>query len=217
VIGEATPLSSLAAAAADRWLAAAGPWRRWGLVLPLLGIGTSELTQRSGPEPTEAQRAWLLAHLPTMLQKPCLVLLDLPPLLGAPVAAELYRQNAAHPVLLLGRWPVAPAILPAQPLVDTLIACAPRQRRTRLQSAIVVLDGERGHPLPGRSPRDPRTDNRYELDLTDLPDPASLRALGIVRVHTVLAPRPSPGPNARAALPRYASVGLDVTEVVAPH
>ncbi len=185
-------------------------------MLPLLGIGSNAPTPRSASEPTAAQQASLLAHLQTVLQEPCVVLLDLSPLLTAPVAATLYQQNAAHPVLLLGRWPVAPAILPAQPLVDTLIGCAPRRRQPRLQSAIVVLDGERSHPVAGRGPRDPRTDNRYELDPNDLPDPISLRALGVGRVHAVLAPRPSSGPNARTALPRYAAAGLDVTDVVAP-
>jgi hypothetical protein len=224
VIGDATPLARRAAAAADRWSAAAGPWRRWSLVVPLLGVGVDELTRQVGDElaqrvdavPSDAQRELMLAQVDAVLQEPSLVLLDVPPVLGANAAARLYRRGQAHPVLLLGRWPVARAILPAQPLVDALMVWAPRTRQGRLPSAVVVLDGERGHVLRSRSPNDPRTDNRHELDLDDLPDAITLHAFGVRRVHAVVAGRPSIGPRARNALPRYAAAGFDVSDVVVP-
>jgi hypothetical protein len=240
MIDEATPLSRRAAAAADRWLAAAGPWRRWSLVVPLVGIGADllarqvgegpakrvgeqvrqrredEVAQRVGATLSDAQRAWVLAKVHAAVHEPCLVLLDLAPVLGAAVAATLHHDGQAHPVPLLGRWPVAPAVLPAQPLVDALIAYAPRPRQSRLPSAIVVLDGERGQVLRGRSPNDPRTDNRYELDLDDLPDTNTLHALGVRRVHAVVTGRRSTGPGARTALPRYAAARFGVSHDVVP-
>jgi hypothetical protein len=299
VIGDAAPLRRRAALAADRWLAAAGPWRRWSLVLPLLGIGVDELTwppsddltpestgqraQRVGPLPTpglgpertrlfaeelahglsgertqsfaeelehrfsgegapgsgdelgrrggepghdragenvgarwDARVEWVLGELGAVLREPCLVLLDLAPGLGAAAGARVYAGGRAHPVLMLGRWPVSSAVLPAQPLLDMLIGCAPRARPGRLPSAVVVLDGERGQPVLGRSPHDPRTDNRYALDLDDLPDASTLRALGVRRVHVVRASRASSRPDARDALPRYAAAGLEVSDLVAP-
>ncbi|MBV9358673.1 MAG: hypothetical protein JO023_24460 [Chloroflexi bacterium] len=245
---EASPVRRGAALAAARWFAAAGPWRRWSLVVPLLGLPADTLArpveggpaarvadeQAQGRGEQHARRSdhelgpgsdhgrnlaqveWVLAGLGALSPERCLVLVDLAPGLGVAVGARAYERGQAHPVLVLGRWPAAQAILPARPLVETLIACAPPARRGRLPSAVVVLDGERGQPLSGRSPRDRRTDNRYALDLDDLPDASTVHAFGVQRVHAVVRARPSSGPDARSALPRYAAAGLAVSELVVP-
>jgi hypothetical protein len=111
-----------------------------------------------------------------------LVVLDTAPVVGVAVAAELCAQKRARPVIVLGRWPYAEAVLPARPLVDVLLSEAVRLRTVGARDVVLVLDGERSRPVTERSPGDRRTDNRYAFDPNDLPDPATLRALRIERV-----------------------------------
>jgi hypothetical protein len=123
---------------------------------------------------------------PRLLQRPTLVVLDLDVRLGIQIAAELFRRRAAHPVLLIARWPHPDdaAVLPVQPVLEVLLreaATLPR-RRTRLDSVAFVLDRERATPLPGRAPDDPRADNRYQIAPSDLPRLSTLRARGITRI-----------------------------------
>jgi len=108
--------------------------------------------------------------------------LDLQPTLGVQVAARL--ADAAHPVLVLPRWPYAEAILPTDELLAILIAEAsalPSSRR--LPNALFVLDSERSRAIPFREPGDHRADNRFPPASFELPDLATLRARDIRRIH----------------------------------
>ncbi|MBV9543187.1 MAG: hypothetical protein JOY61_02285 [Chloroflexi bacterium] len=122
--------------------------------------------------------------IPSLRAHPTLVVLDLDVCLSIQLAGELFRRRAAHPVLLVPRWPYAEAVLPLEPMLTTLLseaATLPPSTR-RLPSVAFALDDRRNMPVPGRPPDDIRADNRYRLGVADLPDLRTLRTRGITRV-----------------------------------
>jgi hypothetical protein len=183
----------------DAWEAAAGPWRRWSVCLPLLGPGLDELPnpERLGRRRHADRRTTkLLASLSSQLSpavepgaelavEPTLLILDLQPELGLRLAAAMNRQGLARPLLLLGRWPYAEAVLPAWPVVDTAMAESRGLRAdVSAQHVVAVLDGQRTLACPDRPADDPRADNRYQLAPQDLPDTEARLARGIRQVIT---------------------------------
>jgi hypothetical protein len=111
-----------------------------------------------------------------------LILADLAPALGVSLAAQLYARQLARPLLVLPRWPYARAVLPVAELLYALIELAPRRNALQVGHVCVIIDAERERPIPHRSPRDPRADNRYHLLRYDLPNLAALRERGIRRI-----------------------------------
>jgi hypothetical protein len=117
------------------------------------------------------------------------MILDLEPVLGVRIAAEVSRQRLAHVVLVLPRWPHADAILPTGELIAALVGEAPQLRAPENEARVVfVLDGERETSVR-RSSGDGRVDNRYALSIGDLPNLARLRAAGIQRLIKVTPKR----------------------------
>jgi hypothetical protein len=117
------------------------------------------------------------------------VLLDLEPLLGVRIAAAVSRQQLAHVVLVLPRWPHADAVLPAHDLVAGLVQTSRYLREPNVTSNVVfVLDADR-QTSTRRPATDGRVDNRYSLAAGDLPDLATLRRAGIRRVIRLVQPR----------------------------
>jgi hypothetical protein len=117
------------------------------------------------------------------------MVLDLEPVLGVRIAAEVSRQRLAHVVLVLPRWPHADAVLATDRLASTLIATAAQLSAGDSRSNVVfVLDAEREASIH-RPPEDGRVDNRYALSVGDLPNLATLRAAGIQRLVKVTPQR----------------------------
>jgi len=113
---------------------------------------------------------------------PTALVLDLSPVLGVNIAADLSARLLAHVVLVLPRWPHPEAVLPTRELMATLVESS-RDVRSNVStpSVVFVLDGERSCSI--RRPRaDPRVDNRYDLSVGDLPNLRQLRDAGIQRV-----------------------------------
>jgi hypothetical protein len=206
----------------ERWRQAAGPWARFGQCLPLLGAGLDEIAQDGGTAPesaisaeaTNTETIAVVGAIEGVLRDgpTTLVVLDAAPVTGVLAARRLFAAGLARPLLILGRWPAADAVLPAQPLVATLIACARGLRDRPAPHVVLVLDGERQTPLPGRAPSDPSTDNRFELDPNDLPQPADLHFFQVARVALLRAP------NARTRDPvaNYERAGLEVVRASLP-
>jgi hypothetical protein len=165
-----------------RWQAAAGPWQGWSICPTLLSPEVKSLP-RLRPQ-HDARATQLAAAMRPWLAQPggTLCVLDLQPTLGVQVAARL--ADAAHPVLVLPRWPYVEAILPAEQLLAILLAevrTLPPPRR--LPNALFVLDSERSRAIPFREPGDHRADNRFPPASFELPDLATLRARDIRRIH----------------------------------
>jgi len=117
------------------------------------------------------------------------LVLDLEPVVGVHIAADLSARRLADVVLVLPRWPHAEAILPTGELVGALVAAA---RRLRSRAAtpphvVFVLDGVRAGTVRRRM-GDPRVDNRYDLAVGDLPTLQQLRDRGIGRIVKVVHP-----------------------------
>jgi hypothetical protein len=132
-----------------------------------------------------AERAQLIAaQLATTLptRGGTLLLLDLEPTLGVSIAAHLNELHLANPVLLLPRWPYVRAVLAVDALLHALTTHAQRLTQTDQPNVVFVVDAQRTVALPGRSASDDRTDNRYRLSPSELPDLAALRARDIQRV-----------------------------------
>jgi hypothetical protein len=115
-----------------------------------------------------------------------LVLLDLEPVLGVGIAAELSERRHAHVVLVLPRWPYTSAVLPTSELTHALIDESKRLT-TDVQSGnvVFVLDGERTKRIGRKTAA--QADNRYRLSPADLPNLNVLRAHGIRRIVKVVA------------------------------
>jgi hypothetical protein len=161
-----------------RWLAAAGPWHLWtvcpALVAPHSPIAAE--TARPDTAPLVEALARTLAHGHT------LVALDLNPVMGVHVAAQINQRGLAHVVLLLPRWPYDDAVLPTRELTRVLVECARSVVFNQHSTNVVfVLDAQRGTAV-GRPHRDARADNRYRLSPADLPNLAALRAHRVERV-----------------------------------
>jgi hypothetical protein len=110
------------------------------------------------------------------------VVLDLDPITGLRVAADLSGRRLADVVVVLPRWPHAEAVLPTQELIAELVQSSNRLRAQAATTNVVfVLDGERARSIR-RPARDPRVDNRYDVSAGDLPNLQQLRAAGIRRV-----------------------------------
>ncbi len=145
-----------------------------------------------------------------------MVLLDLPPTTGVRVASVLAAAGSAHPLLLLGRWPYADAVLPARPLVDLLLVEAGRLGPLRAPHIVVVVDGERARPRARQDRASRLADNRFPLDPDDLPHATDLQArrVGVVLdVRRGLRASPGPPPDAYAAYAGYVAAGLTVVAV----
>jgi len=207
-------------AAWDAWRLAAGPWARWSQCLPLLGPGLDELgcpPWQSPPPARGAER--LVASLKRRLsraQTGTMALLDLPPTTGVRVASALAAAGVAHPLLQLGRWPYADAVLPARPLVDLLVVEAGRLGPLRARHVVVVVDGERARPRTRQGRASPLADNRFPLDPDDLPHATDLQAGRVTMVLDVrrgLRASPGPPPDAYAAYAGYVAAGLTVVAV----
>jgi hypothetical protein len=163
-----------------RWQAAAGAWQGWSVCPSLLAPEADDIVPLPQP-PTAARR--IAAHLAESLDSGALLLLELEPVLGVHVAAQLNRWCLANAVLALPRWPYQQAILPVDGLLHALVTQARRlSPHADLPNVVFVLDADRSRPVPHRSASDPRADNRYRLLVSDLPDLKALRARGIRRV-----------------------------------
>lgn len=199
-----------AALAHERWAAAAGPWRRWMMAAPLLAPFAWSRADVRSRHNTRARRVAAVLEEKARAA-PTLLVLDLPPTLGAAAAALLAERGVAHPVLHLVRWPYPMAVLPTRPLLDVLLQLAEAlPANLRAQSVAVVLDGERDLPASGRSALDRRVDNRYEISAEELPDVASLRAAGIARAVTASGDLPERTAFARDVEVRFSRAGLTV-------
>ena len=237
-----SPLRRRALRAYDRWQAAAGPWARWTICLPLLGPGLDELDARgtdalgrgvqgSAANPVKRRgraspptlqwsvraqplraRQWrvrLKEGPPSDVRARTVVILDFPPEVGVPIAAELARAGHARPLLVIGRWPYAEAVLPARPLVDLTIAETRGLRDLDAPHLVIVLDGDRAKDLPRRPASDARVDNRYEVVREDFPDASTLLAAGFHQVRDVRPPGTSVPPlMANGVYATWAAAGL---------
>jgi hypothetical protein len=113
---------------------------------------------------------------------PTALVMDLEPLLGVRLAADLSHRARANVVLVLPRWPHPRAILPTESLIAALLGGAENLKAGRVASDVVfILDGERTTSVR-RTTLDARVDNRYDLAVGDLPNLEQLRAAGIQRV-----------------------------------
>jgi hypothetical protein len=168
----------------QRWHTAAGPWQGWS-ICPLLASPELEALPDCPPPNATAADRLAQAMLPLLEPGGALCLLDLAPELGVQTAARL--ADRAYPVLVLPRWPYAEAVLPVDALAAALVFEARRLPRQRapLPNVLIVVDGERMRPLPGRPGTDRRADNRHVLGASELPNLATLRARGIQRVHRI--------------------------------
>ena len=174
----------------QRWQAAAGTWRAWA-TCPLLAAPDSGVSSTSAPRAPRAAGITRALHTQLAASPPSAVVLDLPACLGVQIAAGLSRRSMAHVVLVLPRWPYAHAILPAQPLLASLVTQARglAARTAELRHVVFVLDLERQQSIE-RPAHDTRADNRYPLGVADLPNYRALQQRGIQRV--VLVKRPPP-------------------------
>ena len=205
----------------DPWLAAAGPWWRWGLYLPLIApwppddFGASFFT-RDGASEAVGSLAELLSE--RLRETPTLVVLDLDPILGLRVATSLAEAGLAHPVPFLPRWPYAEAVLPTGELLAALAYLAGRlPDDLHAGSVVMALDSGRNLPIPSRPWSDPRTDNRGEIAGDDLPNVAALQAAGITKVIDVrVAGESIPVPFRRFAYEPYERAGISVESLEAP-
>jgi len=167
------------------WQEAAGPWQGWSVCPALLAPESADITPRASPRPATDQIA---ASLATGLERRATALiLDLEPVLAVGIAARLNQRRLANAVLLLPRWPYQHAILPVDELLHILVSQATLLTGGQLVNVAFVLDAERNRPIAHRSRQDKRADNRYRLNVADLPNLAALRARGIDRVVKVCA------------------------------
>jgi hypothetical protein len=110
---------------------------------------------------------------------PTALVLDLDPVVGVRLAADLSARRLADVVLVLPRWPHAEAVLPIDQLTGALVEESKRLEASAAAPHVVfVLDGDRTRAIR-RSAADPRVDNRYDLAAGDLPNLAELRTAGI--------------------------------------
>ena len=111
------------------------------------------------------------------------MVIDLEPILGVRVAAELNRRQLANVVLVLPRWPYAQAVLPVDGLVAALVETSPSVGPVDAPTNVVfVVDAVRERPIGRRAVSDRRADNRYRLAASDLPNLATLLGAGIRRL-----------------------------------
>jgi hypothetical protein len=170
-----------------RWQAAAGDWQGWSVCPSLLAPEAAHVTPLADAAvPPTAER---LAHqLAASMGEAegILALLDLEPVLGLHVAAQLNQWHLANAVLILPRWPYRQAILPVDGLLHALVTLAARlSTEARLPNVVFVCDASRSRPVPNRPMTDARADNRYRLLVSDLPNLATLRAHGIRRIDKI--------------------------------
>lgn len=159
-----------------RWQAAAGPWRGW-VVCPALSMPSPVEPARGEPLPDIE-----VPELARSLQGDgTAVVIDLEPVLGLAIAADLSHRQLAHVVLVLPRWPHLDAVLPCDEFVCQLVEAAGSLKAAKAQNVVFVLDGERQKPVRRRT-NDWRVDNRYALAPGDLPAPGVLRRAGIQRI-----------------------------------
>ena len=117
---------------------------------------------------------------------PTALVIDLDPIVGIHLAAELSRRRLASVVLIVPRWPHADAVLPCDGLLGALLDGSRRVRDCPSAPHVVfVLDAERSKSIT-RPALDPRIDNRYDLAVGDLPTLRQLRCAGIERVVKLL-------------------------------
>jgi hypothetical protein len=130
----------------------------------------------------------LAANLAGMLQSGgTAIVIDLDPVLGVHIAAQLNKLRLANAVLVLPRWPYAKAILPVDGLLHSLVSLSMQLIAEDLPNVAFVLDAQRSRVVPHRPRDDDRADNRYRLTVADLPNLAALRARAIRRVVKVTA------------------------------
>jgi hypothetical protein len=171
----------------ERWQAAAGPWQGWSMSPLLLAHDAHRRTPREDQPRT--RRAFAIADelAASLRDGGSGILLDLEPVLGVHVAAQLNERQLAHAVVVIPRWPYAEAVLPTDELIGTLIAQSKRLSASPdLRNVAFVLDAQRNTSIAPRPPTDSRADNRYRLAVVDLPSLAQLRASGIQRVLKVM-------------------------------
>jgi hypothetical protein len=170
-----------------RWQAAAGPWQGWSVCPSLLAPEATHIAPVAARavRPTAKRLADYLAG--SMREgEGILALLDLEPVLGVHVAAQLNQWHLANAVLVLPRWPYRHAILPVDGLLHALVTLATRlSTEARLPNVVFVCDASRSRPVPNRPTPDARADNRYRLLASDLPNLATLRAHGIRRIEKI--------------------------------
>jgi hypothetical protein len=174
-----------AVAAWRRWYLAAGPWRGYVNCPVLLGDAPGSIAR--GRPRAEASAHWLAEHLASQLAPTgTLCLLDLDPLLGVQVAAELSASGRAHVVLVIARWAYTAALLPTGSLQRLLIRTSQRLRPVPAPNASVVFVLDRARTAAFDRPAgDRRADNRYRLLPGDLPTLATLRQAGVQRIITI--------------------------------
>jgi hypothetical protein len=86
------------------------------------------------------------------------------------------------PVLTFNNWPAEDELVPAEETLAALLQMAPRLPTPGPPSRPVFLLDAWRLAYRDDSPGDDVTDNRYALNPSDLPDPATLQAQGIRRV-----------------------------------
>lgn len=152
--------------------------RDWPVTQASLGRHTAAAAGQFAEQVASELAPSLSALGPTAIE------LDLEPCLGVQIAAELNHRGLGHVVLVLPRWPHPQAILPVEPLLQTLIGASKRLNPTQQRTAnvVFVIDGDRKLSLPKRPADDPRVDNRYDISAADLPNLSALRRADITRI-----------------------------------
>lgn len=94
---------------------------------------------------------------------------------------SLVAPEPVSPVLTFHNWPAEDGLIPAEETLAALLRLPPRLPPEGGGRPVFLLDSWR---LAYRfdEPDDEATDNRYVLQPTDLPDPATLQARGISRL-----------------------------------
>jgi hypothetical protein len=117
-------------------------------------------------------------------------------------------------VLTFNNWPAENELIPAEETLAALVTMQPRlpQPTDQATRPVILLDAWR---LAFREdePGDDVTDNRYMLSPQDLPDAASLRALGVSRVVYVvedLDETETEEDDLHEAFMAYAAAGLSI-------
>jgi hypothetical protein len=177
--------------AAMRWqLPPENPWARWQKMTLLSALDAS--TPQHAPLPdvrqldvvkdAEAAAARVAA---AGLPPDTMWIVDLRGAASVAFGAALSRaaREPVAPVLTFNNWPAENEFIPAEETLSALVAMQPRlpQPTDQATRPVVLLDAWR-LAFRDDAPDDEVTDNRYMLAPQDLPDAASLRALGISRV-----------------------------------
>jgi hypothetical protein len=185
------PTSGALRAAYLGWRAAAGPLADFVSVAPFLAAWATP--PRAAHHPAARRLAERVLARARAERRPVAVFLDAPPRLGLATAAGL-AEAGWFIAPLYGRWPVAPAVLPVEPLARWLAAPPVVDHRddrddhrdqpgegVENRVYCLLLDAQRARRTSRHALRR-RFDNRFEYGAYQLPPPAYWRRLGVERV-----------------------------------